>query len=146
MPYYYTYCPKCGTSASFKKEEITKCIYCGNEVKIQTSKYTNEYYIEKSIEKYDTQFRELDILEEEIKANPQFDVNAYNTAKEYKRQHKTSFAFTPENTTTPKCPVCQSPNIKKLSATNRGLHLIAFGVASKTARSQFVCRNCGYKF
>lgn len=46
----------------------------------------------------------------------------------------------------PKCPTCQSTNIKKISALSRGAHAYAFGLFSKTARSQFECLNCGYKF
>ena len=47
---------------------------------------------------------------------------------------------------TPRCPTCGSTNIRKLSAGARGVSLGLFGLASKTARSQFVCDNCGYKW
>ena len=46
----------------------------------------------------------------------------------------------------PKCPMCQSPNIRKLTATKRITHGLAFGLFSKTARSQWVCDNCGNKW
>ena len=46
----------------------------------------------------------------------------------------------------PKCPTCGSEKIHKLSAGARGVSLGLFGLASKTARSQFVCDNCGYKW
>lgn len=47
---------------------------------------------------------------------------------------------------TPRCPTCGSTDIRKLSAATRGVSLGLFGLASKTARSQFVCDNCGYKW
>ena len=47
---------------------------------------------------------------------------------------------------TPRCPTCGSTKIRKLSAGARGVSLGLFGLASKTARSQFVCNNCGYKW
>lgn len=47
---------------------------------------------------------------------------------------------------TPRCPTCGSTDIRKLSAGARGVSLGLFGLASKTARSQFVCENCGYKW
>lgn len=47
---------------------------------------------------------------------------------------------------TPRCPTCGSTDIRKLSAATRGVSLGLFGLASKTARSQFVCENCGYKW
>lgn len=46
----------------------------------------------------------------------------------------------------PRCPTCGSTKIHKLSAATRGVSLGLFGLASKTARSQFVCENCGYKW
>ncbi len=46
----------------------------------------------------------------------------------------------------PKCPTCQSPNIKRISGIKKAVHGCAFGVLSKTARSQFECNNCGYKW
>lgn len=47
---------------------------------------------------------------------------------------------------TPKCPTCQSINIKKISTARKAVHGAAFGIFSKTAFSQFECCNCGYKW
>lgn len=47
---------------------------------------------------------------------------------------------------TPKCPICQSPNIQKLSISKRAVHGLAFGLFSKTARSQWECKDCGNKW
>ena len=53
----------------------------------------------------------------------------------------------PETTSfQPKCPVCGSVNIQKISELRRGTHALAWGILSNTARSQFECKNCGYKF
>lgn len=46
----------------------------------------------------------------------------------------------------PKCPTCSSPNIKKISTTSKVMGAIGFGLLSKTAKSQFECKNCGYKW
>lgn len=46
----------------------------------------------------------------------------------------------------PKCPTCGSTNIQKISATSKALGAIGFGLLSKTARSQFKCNKCGYKW
>ena len=46
----------------------------------------------------------------------------------------------------PKCPTCGSPNIQKISATKKAMGAFGFGLLSKTARSQFECKNCGYKW
>lgn len=46
----------------------------------------------------------------------------------------------------PKCPTCNSPNIKKISSSRKIVGAIGFGLLSKTAKSQFECCNCGYKW
>lgn len=46
----------------------------------------------------------------------------------------------------PKCPTCGSFNISTVSQTKRSLHAWAFGIANPTARAQFECKNCGYKW
>ena len=46
----------------------------------------------------------------------------------------------------PKCPHCNSTNIRKIGAGKKLAHGAAFGLFSKTARSQWECRNCGNKW
>lgn len=47
---------------------------------------------------------------------------------------------------TPKCPTCSSTNIHKIHASRKLMGAISFGLLSKTAKSQFECKNCGYKW
>lgn len=51
-----------------------------------------------------------------------------------------------EKSSVPRCPTCQSDNIVKISAAKRVTHGAAFGLLSKTAFSQFECKNCGYRW
>lgn len=46
----------------------------------------------------------------------------------------------------PKCPTCGSINIESVSQTRRSLNRWAFGINNPTARAQFECKNCGYKW
>lgn len=46
----------------------------------------------------------------------------------------------------PHCPTCNSTNIKKISSTRKIAGALGFGLLSKTAKSQFECLNCGYKW
>ncbi|WNV56936.1 hypothetical protein RJD28_11525 [Oscillospiraceae bacterium NTUH-002-81] len=46
----------------------------------------------------------------------------------------------------PKCPTCGSLNVKRISAISKVAGASMFGLFSKTAKSQFCCRNCGYKW
>lgn len=51
-----------------------------------------------------------------------------------------------EEANLPKCPTCSSTNIEKISSFDKAAGAVMFGLFSKTARSQFKCRNCGYKW
>lgn len=53
---------------------------------------------------------------------------------------------TQERLNLPKCPTCSSTNIEKISSFDKAAGAVMFGLFSKTARSQFKCRNCGYKW
>lgn len=47
---------------------------------------------------------------------------------------------------TPHCPTCNSTNVKRISAASKAVGVGLFGIFSKTARSQFECKDCGYKW
>lgn len=51
-----------------------------------------------------------------------------------------------ESLNKPKCPTCSSTKVKRISGTAKVTGAVAFGLFSKTARSQFKCENCGYKW
>jgi len=46
----------------------------------------------------------------------------------------------------PECPTCHSKNVRKISVAKRVVFAGTFGLFSKTARSQFECKDCGYKW
>lgn len=53
---------------------------------------------------------------------------------------------TTANANVPKCPTCGSTNIQKISASAKLGGAMMFGIFSKTAKSQWKCRNCGSKW
>ena len=57
---------------------------------------------------------------------------------------KPAQATQPQNI--PHCPTCNSTNIKKISAASKAGGMFMFGIFSKTAKSQFQCNDCGYKW
>lgn len=44
----------------------------------------------------------------------------------------------------PRCPTCQSTNIKKLDIIDRGISVGIWGTASNKFNKTFKCKNCGY--
>lgn len=44
----------------------------------------------------------------------------------------------------PRCPTCQSENIRKIGGLERGASIGLFGLFSKKINKTFKCNNCGY--
>lgn len=58
-------------------------------------------------------------------------------------QFKINSSSKQENNT-PKCPHCNSTNIKPISALNRGASIAMWGIFSKKINKSFECINCKY--
>lgn len=46
----------------------------------------------------------------------------------------------------PKCPTCNSTNIKKISATSKVVNTAVFGLFGTKRHKTFHCNNCGYEW
>lgn len=164
-------CAVCG--CTINPNTSYKCIDCGeyrtttkNERKINhiynrqipifyTSHKPKEHYEELSQQLYKTKDKWYDIfVEQELSRNPLFSHEKYllscNLQKErderllYYKNHPEEFSA--HTSLQPKCPTCNSTNISRISELTKLTHAFAFGLFSKTAKSQFQCNNCGYKW
>lgn len=154
------YCPVCGFNGSPYGFEISgnKCHYCGTINPPVETQYDLEYYEKLQKKKYGYTHGYWDlVVEAEISKNPLFNREANKWMEiEHERVANNMFeksyhasTFNSSNHSTPNvptCPTCHSTNVKKISFTKGYLHWRAFGLLSKTARSQFECNNCGYKW
>lgn len=146
-------CPKCAkvyngwNMIRYDLPQHLKCEYCGTIV-MQTNedieaiwKLKEQEYNEKSIK-----------LAKEL-GNNQFDENAFNDRmqaidkklQDYIKQIDSKNQQS-QQSNQPKCPTCGSVNIKKISTAKKAAGGFMFGLFSKTAKSQFMCDNCGYKW
>lgn len=146
-------CPKCANiyngwdMVRYDLPQHLKCEYCGTIV-VQTNedieeifKLKDKEHSEKSIE-----------LAKEL-GNNQFDENAFNDriykihqeVQDYIKQIDSKNQQS-QQSNQPKCPTCGSVNIKKISTAKKAAGGFMFGLFSKTAKSQFMCDNCGYKW
>ena len=50
------------------------------------------------------------------------------------------------NNFTPKCPTCQSTNIKKISGLSKAGSVALFGIFSQKVKKQWHCNGCGSDF
>lgn len=46
----------------------------------------------------------------------------------------------------PKCPTCQSTNIRRISGTKKAASIIGFGILSNNLGKTYECLNCKYKW
>lgn len=75
------------------------------------------------------------------------DIIEYNLKmSQFKSQLEQQKSTTQASNNTIKCPTCNSTKVKRISGTTKVAGAVAFGLFSKTARSQFKCESCGYKW
>lgn len=141
------YCPVCSSEVN---RFVGKCKKCNTNIEPKESKYDFDYYKDESTKIYGHMGRMYDILNErEVFNNPYFNQDSYKIARDISSQETAQILNKMNNMNNfniPKCPTCNSTKIKKISATKKVAHGLAFGLFSKTAFSQFECNNCGYKW
>lgn len=152
---YLRICPKCGLLTS-NDEEIFYCRNCNSILKQTNEKISDFNKIIWDKYNYNPTLAERDYINEYVKDT--LDFNLYSERIE-KRERETKQAI--ERTRQkkaeeqrkrealhpqPKCPTCGSTDIKKIHSVAKAAGAVGFGLFSKTARSQFQCKNCGYKW
>ena len=50
------------------------------------------------------------------------------------------------NKNVPKCPTCQSSDLKKISMTSKAVNTMMFGFLGTKRNKTFHCNNCGYEW
>ena len=127
----------------FEPKEDTKICPCCEKGVLENSPLTfEEFKIIDNVSDSDRQFLEAmielkkkDPIEYQLKIS-QFKANL--------QQQESSRKVEEDNTL--RCPTCNSTKVKKISATSKVVGASMFGLFSKTARSQFKCERCGYKW
>ena len=155
------YCPICAIEFNpgngdriVEKDGISvreyKCKWCDSWIEPLPTKYDFQYYWDKWKELHRAPFQ---TILEEIAQNPLFDEEKRAMAlknrerdEDRNKRIKTYNKSQQEASTKPKCPTCGSTNIEKISTTTKVVGVAMLGLFSKTARSQFKCNSCGYKW
>jgi len=120
-----------------KPNDTGICRKCGSEI-IKTPLIVEEYVYIKLISE-DRNFidamielKQKDIIEFKTKI-AQFKAQV-DAQEERKRQQSNQ----------PKCPTCQSTNIRKIGTGERVASVVGFGIFSKKINKTWKCNNCGY--
>ena len=137
------------TSLDKDKFQLYKKYYAPemDDINIRVKYINDSTYLESS--KFeDRVYKELDLTPKQARHFLYQLIDSDFTLKEFNGESLSEFTQKQVSyiNSKPKCPTCQSTNIKKISTTSKVMGAIGFGLLSKTAKSQFECKNCGYKW
>lgn len=145
------YCPKCKQNFSDSFEE---CVYCNAPlvnglIEIDDVSTPEPHTMSDSeiLEKY-KDYRNN--IESQI-GHELSDVEFLNGLKEAHRDSLVLKAEKYNSSSTdkvniPKCPTCQSTDIKKISTASKAGSVFMWGLLSQKVRRQWHCNNCGYEW
>lgn len=144
------YCPKCKHNFS---DAFDECVYCGSELKngiieiedIQTEKQIYEMADAEILDKYSDYKKRI----EDQTGHKMTDSEFLLGIKEARRDSSNYQAdihnrnIQDSNANIPKCPTCDSPNIKKISGLSKASSVALWGIFSRKVHKQWHCNNCG---
>lgn len=135
------YCEKCGGTGVL---DFDVCVQCGshNSYKSVPDEYVDDYAIKDDLK--------AEFIENIVKSSPNFEQECWDRREAFKEIQKHNDELLENDkvkqANIPKCPTCGSTDIKKISVMSKAVGATMFGLFSKTARSQFKCKNCGYEW
>lgn len=149
-------CPECGKEIS---DKVIACIHCGYPIKKDENPHISKKYVYMCMSNscLSNPFKEFNEYKEGVQICPdcgkqleyyETEIIDNNTNLVIKRSTEES----QENTNSmqllniPKCPTCSSTDVKKIDSISKVAGAVTFGIFSKTAKSQFKCNSCGYKW
>lgn len=164
------YCELCGKICYMLFSK--KCKSCGSKMKLLSEelKYKYHIFVEDwtQITKEEMILRKENFVMTELKNNPIFSIEEYEKQvqnqkqineelEEYHRKqndeqqneiNQQAQKILDKQNCIPKCPVCGSTNIKKITMATRAVKTATFGVAGAVddAGKTYKCENCGSKF
>lgn len=143
------YCDKCGNICEAFKDELEDgCFCCGNSpLKPIPREYIDNF-----------RWRDGDgkeaFIEEIVKKSPNLDKTLFEHRDEIIQRKNDKMkasidagrTILEEKSRVPKCPYCQSTNLKKITVSDRFISVGLFGLASKKIGKQWHCNNCKSDF
>lgn len=148
-------CPKCGSFSTATDVVATiQCDFCGTPM-FQTSESTTTTISNTSWPKTEDEIDSyIYSLLEKCDKVEEYDIEAHRIYKQKlrervmarRKQQSNQRSTTTPSANQPHCPTCGSTDIIKISAAKKAVGAGLFGLFSKTAKSQFECKNCGYKW
>lgn len=137
MEKYVKYCPFCD---KFYSRWDTLCAFCIRDLVL----YENWTRM-KEREQYDWKAktnpkRNISEIDKEHLKKIQLKANAFDA------QYRADLEEKEHPKYVPKCPVCGSPDLRKISATSKVLDVAFWGFAAGKPKKTYHCNNCDYEF
>ena len=140
-PAFLSYCPKCGHQGIYENGN-EKCPYC--DTKELPTKYDWDKWLFGG--EYPSNIDEI-IFNEYIKDNPLFDKSLYEQREGKEKLLQKATLDKQREQNKPKCPICQSTNLSKITTTSKAGKIVLFGIfGAGDIGKTWKCNNCGSKF
>lgn len=135
------YCEKCGGTGVL---DFDVCVQCGshNSYKSVPDEYVDDYAIKDDLK--------AEFIENIVKSSPNFEQECWDRREAFKEIQKHNDELLENDkvkqANVPKCPTCQSANLKKITATSKAMNTAMFGLFGTKRHKTFHCDNCGYEW
>lgn len=134
-----TICTECGDIGRSRPDSTT-CIICEKPTLKPTNITDEEFCLlcdingGKDFKKAMIDLKEKDIIEFNLKMS------------QFKAQIAQEQSSKIQTSSKPKCPTCNSTNLKKISTTSKVASVAMWGIFSQKAKKTWHCNKCGYEW
>lgn len=145
------YCPKCRQNFS---DSFDECVYCNSplvngQIEIEDASTTETHTMSDSeiLEKYKNYRKTIENQIGRELSDTEFLIGLKEARRDslVLKEEKYNKTSTSEKNV-PKCPTCQSTDIKKVSTASKAGSVFMWGLLSQKVKKQWHCNNCGYEW
>lgn len=146
------YCTKCGKPLHVYNNKIPNdesCICCCQTYEKLPIPDKYIMYISGVVPAFNYDLTE-EFVNEVLKNTPNFDESLSwfkrkdELVQKFSNDWRTIKTVQQQASNIPKCPTCQSTNIRKMGGIERGASIWTFGLFSKKINKTFKCNQCGF--
>lgn len=144
LDYPIRYCPKCGEIYFLRVELVPVCTFCKTQL-IETEFICADSFANGEIK---PEIRKA-IFEKYIRDNPMYSEEAVKLREEQEHQNRMNLpsSYKPKEKNVPKCPICGSKNLSKITTAHKAGKIALFGIFGMGDNGKtWKCKNCGSKF
>lgn len=149
MEKHVKYCPYC---KKYQPSTFYDCAFCLRKLWLLKDWEETEDEEKEDWLKYPMPAKDISGIDSDLVKKNQNEATAYDTKIKAEIQEKLdeerrkAEEEAAKPVYTPKCPVCGSPDLRKISATSKVLDVAFWGFAAGKPKKTYHCNNCDYEF